>query len=279
MTSTSMRKMPRRQLTLVVPSALLLGIVVLTQVASGATSQKIPNALGVYTACYGATTGALRLVSAQVRCRSGERRVRWNQQGRAGPAGPQGVPGPPGPQGASGAQGPQGYQGPPGSQGPAGPVGPVGPAGLQGEPGPQGAQGDPGPQGEQGDIGPQGEWGDPGEQGLQGDPGPQGPQGIQGPQGPAGLSGAQLVIGIPVTSAANAPRNTVVAATATCPAGKAVLGGGGLVVTTATQKERALLLGSYPSAADSWEARGVVAISALGGGKTMTVTAYALCSL
>jgi hypothetical protein len=68
-------------------------------------------------------------------------------------------------------------------------------------------------------------------------------------------------------------------ATATCPAGAVVLGGGAHVTTTAAQKERAQLVGSYPSAADTWTAVGVVTIAALGGGQTMTVTAYALCSL
>jgi hypothetical protein len=51
------------------------------------------------------------------------------------------------------------------------------------------------------------------------------------------------------------------------------------VTTTAAQKERAQLVASYPTAADTWTAIGVVTIASLGGGKTMTVTAYALCSL
>ena len=84
--------------------------------------------------------------------------------------------------------------------------------------------------------------------------------------------------GTPVTSAANAPRNTTVTATAMCPAGAVALGGGARVTTTAAQKERALLTASYPSAAGTWTAVGVVAVGALGGGQTMTVTAYALCS-
>ncbi|MBM2822483.1 MAG: hypothetical protein HW413_1229, partial [Thermoleophilia bacterium] len=115
-----------------------------------------------------------------------------------------------------------------------------------------------------------------------GDPGPQGaigPQGSVGPQGPAGPSGSQLVVGTPVTSAANAPRNTTVTATASCPVGKVLLGGGALVTTTATQKERAQLVASYPTAVGMWTAVGVVSLAALGGGQTMTVTAYALCSL
>ncbi|HXG77695.1 MAG TPA: hypothetical protein VNJ53_14100 [Gaiellaceae bacterium] len=71
----------------------------------------------------------------------------------------------------------------------------------------------------------------------------------------------------------------MVSATATCPGGSVLLGGGALVTTTAPQKERAQLVASYPSAADTWSAVGVVAIASLGGGQTMTVTAYALCSL
>jgi hypothetical protein len=58
-----------------------------------------------------------------------------------------------------------------------------------------------------------------------------------------------------------------------------LLGGGALVTTTAAQKERAQLVSSYPSAVNQWTAIGVVAINALGAGQTMTVTAYALCSL
>jgi hypothetical protein len=71
----------------------------------------------------------------------------------------------------------------------------------------------------------------------------------------------------------------VITATATCRADKVLLGGGANVTTTAPQKERAQLVSSYPSSATVWTAVGVVAISNLGGGRTMTVTAYALCSL
>ena len=58
-----------------------------------------------------------------------------------------------------------------------------------------------------------------------------------------------------------------------------MLGGGTGVTTTATQKERAQLVSSYPSSTTTWTAVGVVSISSLGTGQTMTVTAYALCSL
>jgi hypothetical protein len=82
-----------------------------------------------------------------------------------------------------------------------------------------------------------------------------------------------------VSSAPNATRNTLVTATATCPAGTVLLGGGASVTTTQAQKERAQLVSSYPSSTTTWTAIGVVAIGNLNGGNTMTVTAYALCSL
>jgi hypothetical protein len=87
------------------------------------------------------------------------------------------------------------------------------------------------------------------------------------------------VVGAPATSAANAPRNTVVTVTASCPGSKMLLGGGGLVTTTAAAKERVHLQASYPSSVGTWTATGVVGIGALGAGQTMTVMAYALCSL
>jgi hypothetical protein len=82
-----------------------------------------------------------------------------------------------------------------------------------------------------------------------------------------------------VTSVANAGRNTSVTATASCPSGKSLLGGGGLVTTTVAQKERVHLTASYPTSTTVWTAIGVVGVGALGAGQTMTVTAYALCSL
>jgi hypothetical protein len=51
------------------------------------------------------------------------------------------------------------------------------------------------------------------------------------------------------------------------------------VTTTQPQRERAQLASSYPSAAGTWTAVAVVAIGNITAGNTMTVTAYALCSL
>jgi hypothetical protein len=51
------------------------------------------------------------------------------------------------------------------------------------------------------------------------------------------------------------------------------------VTTTVAQKERVHLTASYPTSTTVWTAIGVVGVGALGAGQTMTVTAYALCSL
>jgi len=226
---------------------------------------RIPTASGLLLGCYRTDGGALRLVHRRP-CRRGERLIVWNQRGKIGATGPIGAAGaigPAGPPGPAGSSGPRGEVGPTGSPGPPGAVGPLGPAGPQGDPGPQGVQGDPGPQGPQGDPGP---------------PGPAGPQGPAGAQGPAGPAGSLRVVGTPVTSAVNAARNTFVTATATCPSG-VLLGGGGQVTTTSANPDRAVLVSSYPSSTTGWTVVAVVNQGALGTGRTMTVQAYALCSL
>jgi hypothetical protein len=70
-----------------------------------------------------------------------------------------------------------------------------------------------------------------------------------------------------------------VTSTAACASGKVLLGGGGEVTTDDNQQARAVMQSSYPSSTSTWTAVGVVSDSNLGGGKTLTVTAYALCSL
>jgi len=84
-------------------------------------------------------------------------------------------------------------------------------------------------------------------------------------------------VGTPVTSAANAAANTQVTGTATCAAGKVLLGGGAQATITSANVDRVLLSASYPSSTTVWTAI-ATASAALGAGQTMTVTAYALCS-
>lgn len=64
---------------------------------------------------------------------------------------------------------------------------------------------------------------------------------------------------------------TQVTATATCAAGKVLLGGGARV----TGGNGSILNSSYPSSTTTWTAVGEVVLVQLG---TFTVTAYALCS-
>jgi hypothetical protein len=158
-----------------------------------------------------------------------------------------------GPRGATGPAGPTGSAGGTGATGPQGLPGPMGPRGAQGVPGEDGWDGLPGPQGPIGAMGLTGPKGDPGagvalkgsvatwedlptENQAVGDSylvrdtndlalwdglsfrntGP-----IQGPAG--GISDYEIVTGAPV---AFTGEDEVVVATATCPAGKVVIGGG-----------------------------------------------------
>lgn len=131
--------------------------------------------------------------------------------------------------------------------GPAGPVGPVGPAGHSGPAGPAGPAGSAGA------------------------PGPAGPAGATGPPGP---TGSTVTSGAPVTQ--NGGQDTLATATATCPAGKVLLGGGAQV-TNDTFASDVALLSSYPSGGNSWTAVGVVTVGVIGT-TNITVQAYVVCT-
>jgi hypothetical protein len=71
---------------------------------SSPTGAAIPDANGVFHACYEKSGGALRVIdSTKTTCRSNESPILWNHAGPAGVPGPQGVPGTAGPRGPSGA--------------------------------------------------------------------------------------------------------------------------------------------------------------------------------
>lgn len=85
--------------------------------------------------------------------------------------------------------------------------------------------------------------------------------------------------GTPVTSSTGAGAGTLVTATATCAAGKVLLGGGARVTVSSGVAEAFVALrSSYPSATDTWTAVAVVTAN-LPPLASTTVTAYALCSL
>ena len=98
-------------------------------------------------------------------------------------------------------------------------------------------------------------------------------------QGLPGNSGSTLVTGGTSTTAGGANKGTQVTSTATCDPGKVLLGGGARVTTTDTNLARAGLVTSYPSSTTTWTAIGMVTDSNLANGRTVSVTAYALCSL
>jgi hypothetical protein len=83
--------------------------------------------------------------------------------------------------------------------------------------------------------------------------------------------------GVGSSTAANAAAGTTFTDTATCAAGKVVLGGGGSLTISSGLNQRIALVASYPSSTTTWTVKGVV-ITALGTGVTASATAYALCS-
>jgi hypothetical protein len=82
------------------PKRISICVAVLAAVAAASVALaegRIPGPDGVIHACRRVDGGRLRAVAARVKCRAGERALRWNVQGVAGPAGPQGPQGEPGP--------------------------------------------------------------------------------------------------------------------------------------------------------------------------------------
>jgi hypothetical protein len=102
-----------------------------------------------------------------------------------------------------------------------GAAGPRGATGLTGAAGAAGPAGATGPQGVAGPTGAQGPAGAVGPQGLIGPAGPAGPQGIPG------ISGWERIVNS--TNNVSVPPNGFQVFTATCSAGKKVLGGGILI--------------------------------------------------
>jgi Collagen triple helix repeat (20 copies) len=174
--------------------------------------------------------------------------------------------------------------------------------GSRGPEGPAGPRGFPGPTGPQGPVGPAG------AAGAKGAPGAPGPAGAAGAKGASGVASSSVVQGTAVSSIADPTAGTITSATASCPAGRVLLGGGGQVSdgepgaagskaasrttapapaasdsTTATGASNAVttgtgvaLLSSYPTSARTWKAVGVVT-GPLTSGMAMSVQASVIC--
>lgn len=161
-------------------------------------------------------------------------------------------------------------------------------ANIQLTPGPRGLQGNDGAQGLQGQVGPQG------SQGLKGDTGLTGLQGSVGPKGDMGAPGmtsTQIIIGSPVSVTSNPAAATEgnLIATATCPLGKSVLGGGAKysmangsdnsnAFSNAIYNDSAHITQSFPSSIDTWQANVEYYITPRAT-VDLLLTAYAICAL
>jgi hypothetical protein len=97
---------------------------------------------------------------------------------------------------------------------------------------------------------------------------PAGPVGPQGPQGPPGLSAREQVSAETVLTSAS-PKNI----TATCPAGKRVIGGG--VELSGAGRARVTVTENTPAGESGWEAE---AFEAVATGATWKIVVHAICA-
>ena len=178
------------------------------------------------------------------------------------------TPGPTGPSGPTGPTGATGLTGAKGDQGDQGIQGLIGATGLTGAKGDQGDQGIQGLTGETGSTGPASTV--PGPTGPTGATGSSGPSGPTGPTGADGVSGWQLIPGTP--SADNEEAKTV---TATCPAGKNVVGGGFLTLAV-TNPDEIVITANYPSSPTVWTVSGTLDQPG-GGDDSFALQAFAIC--
>ena len=125
------RDLPVAQALLVVTVVTVVGAVGVPTVVSGHGPGPTND---LVHACVNHSSGSIKIVDADDRCKKNWTPLDWNLVGPEGPQGPVGPEGPEGPQGPVGPQGPEGTQGPVGPEGPEGPQGEVGPQGPQGPP-------------------------------------------------------------------------------------------------------------------------------------------------
>ena len=275
------------------PRALLLGVIALAVVlvgagvASGTIGASKPN---VYWACV-PKDGRIKLVYPGSKCKKGERFIKWNQtgpqsatvvkeglqglkgdggaQGEAGAAGAKGTDGAPGTQGAKGEKGDKGDKGDKGENGAAGPKGDAGAAGAKG------TDGAPGPQGGKGDKGDTGDRGANGTNGVNGTDGPVGPQGPEGPKGDKGEAGpsaagsAKPVIALSQLQGGEDTKS----ATATCPSGTVVIGGGYDIDVESGKGTDITVVTNRPAGTDSW----TVTASDKNSSGDWSISAHAVC--
>ena len=119
------------------------------------------------------------------------------------------------------------------------------------------------PAGARGPAGPQG------VPGVEGPVGPEGPQGAQGPQGAPGLSAVETVY---ADNFSNVVRLEA-SATATCPSGKRVIGGGAEILSPFAERKTGLVV-SRPLGSTGWTATG----RTYEGNTGVNLSVYAICA-
>jgi len=264
--------------TALVAGAALTGVVAYAQ---------IPDSSGVIHSCYTKSTGGIRIIDASVTsCKSGETALNWSQTGPQGPKGDPGAAGPAGPKGdtgATGATGPAGPKGDSGATGATGSAGPKGDTGATGTTGPAGPKGDTGATGATGPAGPKGDTGATGATGPTGAQGEAGATGPAGPPGPAGISGYEIVVAVgPFVDNGGG----LFGATALCPAGKSVIGGGARILADQVSGHpnpyddlaHSEIVWSAPRAGgDGWDAQGYEQTTTIYVANAQ-MQAYAICA-
>jgi hypothetical protein len=128
--------------------------------------------------------------------------------------------------------------------------------------------------------GPQGATGADGPQGATGaDSTVPGPQGATGPQGApgqnGGLNSVTQVTGTTEPFGGNDNVGTTRTATATCPSGSLISGGGD--VSGNNGKHYAVITSSYPSSDTTWTVIATLFAGTDANGNPPSLTAYALC--
>ena len=171
--------------------------------------------------------------------------------------------------GGTGILGPQGATGATGTIGATGNIGPTGGTGLSGQTGQQGSTGATGMAGEAGSVGATGASG-AGSTGATGMQGSIGATGLQGTAGTNGVSGYERNVG--TLSADDEYQKTV---TATCTAGKKVIGGGWLTSNVSNSNEIYVSYNGPPNET-SWQVIAGVD-GATAGDESFSIQAVAIC--
>ena len=138
-------RLPRHTLSAIVLGAGLMTLLLAGTLVAAAAPDSIPNASGVFSACYSTKSGkGLRLIDTanpkQI-CKRSETLTTWSQIGPKGDIGLTGAQGVKGDTGLTGAQGLKGDKGDTGLQGDKGDTGLTGAQGVKGDKGDTGAQG------------------------------------------------------------------------------------------------------------------------------------------